>query len=29
MTAGEQKTFRIPPDKLHLFDAETEQALTT
>jgi multiple sugar transport system ATP-binding protein len=24
---GEQSSFRIPPDKLHLFDAETEQAL--
>jgi ABC-type sugar transport system ATPase subunit len=24
---GEQSTFRIPTDKLHLFDAETELAL--
>ena len=27
VATGEQATFRIPPDKLHLFDAETEQAL--
>ena len=27
VTPGEQSTFRIPPDKLHLFDAETEEAL--
>ena len=27
VAAGEQATFRIPRDKLHLFDAETEQAL--
>jgi multiple sugar transport system ATP-binding protein len=29
VATGEQRTFRIPPGKLHLFDAETEQALTT
>jgi len=29
ISPGEQSTFRIPPDKLHLFDAETEQALRT
>ena len=27
VAAGEQATFRIPRDKLHLFDAETERAL--
>jgi hypothetical protein len=27
MAAGERATFRVPPDKLHLFDAETEEAL--
>ncbi|MDX6397772.1 MAG: hypothetical protein QOJ43_1180, partial [Gaiellaceae bacterium] len=27
VATGEERTFRIPRDKLHLFDAETEQAL--